>query len=130
MVLLLLFRILIIVAMVLLLYTAYKYIMNPKRKLEVAKDKKQFYFLDYPDNIKKNFFMTYKGFVFEGEKYLGTTENSFDVINISVRAHRPGELKGLEREDLYFLEQEILIRYPYAKVEWIYPVNKLIITKM
>ncbi|MRH42907.1 sigma-w pathway protein ysdB [Aquibacillus halophilus] len=126
----LIFRLLIIIAMIMLLYTAYKYIMNPKRKLEVAKEKKSFYFLDDSDNIKKNLLMTYKGFLFEGEKYLGTTEKSFDVININVHARNPGELKGLERDDLYFLEQEILIRYPHAEIEWKYPINKLVLTKV
>ncbi|WP_186578424.1 sigma-w pathway protein ysdB [Aquibacillus kalidii] len=126
----LIFRLLIIIAMVVLLYTAYKYVMNPKRKLEVAQEKKAFYFLDDPENIKKNFLMTYKGFVFEGEKYLGTTENSFDVVTISIFAHNSDKLKGLERNDLYFLEEEILIRYPYAKIEWRYPINKLVITQI
>lgn len=126
----LLFRLLIFIAMILLLYTAFKYVMNPKRKLEVAKEKKAFYFLDDAENIKKNFLMTYKGITFEGEKYLGTTDNSFDVVTINVFAHNPGELKGLERNDLYFLEEEILIRYPYAKIDWKPPLNKLIITKM
>lgn len=123
------FRFLIFIAIVFLLYTAYKYIINPKRKLEVAKEKKIFYFLDESDNIKKNFLLTYKGILFEGEKYLGTTENSFDVINISVSTRNPGELKGLERNDLYFLEKEILIRYPYATVEWKHPINNLLLIK-
>ncbi|GGM26831.1 sigma-w pathway protein YsdB [Paraliobacillus quinghaiensis] len=123
------FRFLIFIAIIFMLYSAYKYIINPKRKLEVAKDKKVFYFLDESDNIKKNFLMTYKGILFEGEKYLGTTENSFDVINISVSARHPSELKGLERDDLYFLEEEILIRYPYATVEWKNPINKLVLKK-
>jgi cbb3-type cytochrome oxidase subunit 3 len=126
----LLFRLLIFIAMIFLLYTAYKYVMNPKRKLEVAKEKKMFYFLDDVENIKKNFLMTYKGFVFEGEKYLGTTEKSFDVVNVSIFAHNPGQLKGLERDDLYFMEEEILIRYPYAKIEWKHPINKLVITQL
>ncbi|WP_138415402.1 sigma-w pathway protein ysdB [Aquibacillus sediminis] len=123
----LLFRLLLLIAIIFLFYSAYKYLMNPKRKLEVAREKKAFYFHDDPDNVKKNFLMTYKGFLFEGEKYLGTTEDAFDVVNISVHAKHPGQLKGLERADLYFLEEEILIRYPYAKVDWKYPMNKLYI---
>ncbi|WP_077621292.1 sigma-w pathway protein ysdB [Sediminibacillus massiliensis] len=124
-----LFRLLILTAIIFILYTVYKYIINPNRKLEVAKDKKDFYFLDEPDNTKKNFLMTYKGYIFEGEKYLGTTENSFDVVNISVYAKHPAQLKGLERNDLHFMEKEILIRYPYAKVEWKHPLNKLLVLK-
>lgn len=121
----LLFRFLIVIAMIVLIYTAYKYIVNPKRKLEVAQEKNEFYFLDHNDNIKKNFFITYKGFLFEGEKYLGTTEDSFEVINIVIYTRNPEKLKGFERKDIYFLEEEILIRYPHAEVEWKYPINKL-----
>lgn len=123
----LLFRLLIIIALLLLIYTVYKYIVNPQRKLKIAKENGTFYFLDEADNIKKNLLLTYKGFIFEGEKYLGTTENSFDVVNISVYAQNPGELKGLERNDLHFMEKEILIRYPYATVEWQHPINKLLL---
>ncbi len=123
------FRLLLFVAIAFLFYTVYQYIINPKRKLEVAKNKRAFYFLDESDNIKKNFLMTYKGILFEGEKYLGTTENSFDVINISVSTHNPDALKGLERNDLYFLEEEILIHYPYATVEWKQPINSLLLIK-
>lgn len=123
------FRLLLFVAIAFLFYTAYQYIINPKRKLEGAKNKKALYFLDESDNIKKNFLMTYKGILFEGEKYLGTTENSFDVINISVSTHNPEELKGFDRNDLYFLEEEILIHYPYATVEWKHPINSLILIK-
>ncbi|QSS99185.1 sigma-w pathway protein ysdB [Pontibacillus sp. ALD_SL1] len=124
-----LFRFLILLAATLLIYTAYKYIMNPKRKLELAQEKKQFYFLDDPENVKKNFLLTYKGVLFEGEKYLGTTENSFDVVSISVWTRQPNTLKGFERNDLYFVEKEILIHYPYAKVEWKNPVNKLVLSQ-
>ncbi|MDX8046657.1 sigma-w pathway protein ysdB [Gracilibacillus sp. S3-1-1] len=120
-----LFRFLVVIAMIVLIYTAYKYIVNPKRKLEVAQEKGEFFFLDYNDNIKKNFFITYKGFLFEGEKYLGTTEDSFEVINIVMHTRNPEQLKGFERKDLYFLEEEILIRYPHAEIEWKYPINKL-----
>lgn len=120
-----LFRLLVIVAMVVLIYSAYKYIVNPKRKIEVAQEKKEFYFLDQQDNIKKNFFITYKGFMFEGEKYLGTTEDAFEVINITVYTRNPEKLKGFERKDLYFLEEEILIRYPHAEIEWKHPINRL-----
>lgn len=111
--------------MVVLIYTAYKYIVNPKRKLEVAQEKNEFYFLDQSNNIKKNFFITYKGFLFEGEKYLGTTEDSFEVVDIVMHTKNPEQLKGFERKDLYFLEEEILIRYPHAEIEWRHPINRL-----
>ncbi|MFG6116472.1 sigma-w pathway protein ysdB [Halobacillus sp. MO56] len=122
-----LFRLLILLAIIFIFYTIYSYMSSPGRKLELAKQSKTFYFYDDPDNTKQNFLMTYKGVLFEGEKYLGTTENAFEVVNINVSARQPNQLKGIEREDIYFLEKEILIRYPYAAIEWKYPLNRLFI---
>ncbi|UOQ46191.1 sigma-w pathway protein ysdB [Halobacillus salinarum] len=122
-----LFRLLLLIAIAFIVYTVYKFIVNPKRKLEIARDKKDFYFHDNLDNTKQNLLMTYKGYVFEGEKYLGTTDHSLEVVNISVSASNPEQLQGLDREDIYFLEKEILIRYPHASIEWKYPINRLII---
>ncbi|MFD1018984.1 sigma-w pathway protein ysdB [Thalassobacillus hwangdonensis] len=122
-----LFRLLILIAIAFLIYTAYKYIINPRRKLDLAREQKSFYFHDDPSNTKQNFLMTYKGILFEGEKYLGTTENAFEVVNINVSTPDPQGLKGLERNDIYFLEKEILIHYPHAKINWKYPLNRLFI---
>ncbi|WP_226583594.1 sigma-w pathway protein ysdB [Halobacillus litoralis] len=122
-----LFRLLLLIAIAFIIYTAYKFIVNPKRKLELARDRQEFYFHDNKENTKENFLITYKGHVFEGEKYLGTTEDAFEVVTINVSAHNPERLQGLDREDIYFMEKEILIRYPYASIEWKYPVNRLII---
>ncbi|MDY0396940.1 hypothetical protein RWE15_24925 [Virgibacillus halophilus] len=66
-----------------------------------------------------------RGACFEGEKYLGTTEDAFEVVNISVTISNPMELSGMTREDLYFIEKEILIRYPHAKIEWKHPIDQL-----
>ncbi|MFZ3576343.1 sigma-w pathway protein ysdB [Virgibacillus sp. DJP39] len=125
-----LFRILILIAIILLVYTFYQYYQNPKRKLTIAKANNDFYFLDEPSNSKKNLQFVYKGCSFEGEKYLGTTEHAFEVMDIHVFVHEPMELRGFTRDDLYFLEKEILIRYPYSKIEWKHPVNKLVLTQI
>lgn len=125
-----LFRILILFAIVLLIYTGFQYLRNPQRRLLIAKTSNEFYFLDEPNNSKKNVQFVYKGCLFAGEKYLGTTDDSFEVVNMHVVVHDPIELSGLTRDDLYFLEKEILIRYPYAKIEWKHPINQLLLTKM
>jgi hypothetical protein len=122
-----LFRILIVIALALLVYTWIQYYRNPLRKLRIAKAEGDFYFLDDPNNSKKNVLFVYKGCLFEGEKYVGTTEDSFEVVDIHVTVKDPLELSGLRRDDLYFLEEEILIRYPFAKIEWKHPINKLLI---
>ncbi|MGX4669866.1 sigma-w pathway protein ysdB [Cerasibacillus sp. JNUCC 74] len=121
-----LFRILIVIALALLVYTWIQYYRNPLRKLRIAKAEGDFYFLDDPNNSKKNVLFVYKGCLFEGEKYVGTTEDSFEVVDIQVTVKDPLELSGFRRDDLYFLEEEILIRYPFAKIEWKHPINKLL----
>lgn len=124
-----LFRILILMALLLLFYTVLQYLKNPQRRLELAKSNDEFYFVDEANNSKKNLQFVYKGCLFEGEKYLGTTEASFEVVNIQITVRHHMDLKGFTREDLYFLEKEILIRYPHAKVEWKHPINQLLLTK-
>jgi hypothetical protein len=124
-----LFRILIIAAIILLLYSIIQYFRNPERLLQKAKFTSGFYFVDEEWNSKKNIRFVYKRCQFEGEKYVGTTEDSFEIVDIHVTVANPIELQGLTRDDIYFLEKELLIRYPYAKVTWKHPINKLITTK-
>jgi len=121
-----LFRLAILAAIIALIYSALKYAFDPKRRLEQAQKRKQFYFLDTPDNVRKNFLVTYKGVLFEGEKYLGTTEHAFDVVTISITAKNPERLKGFEKNDFYHIEREILTRYPQASIKWKSPINRLL----
>lgn len=124
----LLFRLLILIALVLLVYTIVQYFRNPDRKLQIAKASKTFYIVDDHGNSKKNLQFVYKGCLFEGEKYVGAAEDSFEVVDIHVLARDTDELEGITRDDLYFIEKELLIRYPYATITWKYPINKLILT--
>ncbi|WP_100012004.1 sigma-w pathway protein ysdB [Lentibacillus sediminis] len=130
MVVVILFRILIIIAIALLIYTAVQYFRKPERRLRRAREKESFYFLDDAENSKKNMQFVYKGCLFEGVKYLGTTERSFEVVNIHVSVSDPLDLRGMTRDDLYFLEKEILIRYPDAKIEWKHPISELLLTSI
>jgi hypothetical protein len=109
-----------------LIYRMIKYILNPKRKLELAHEQKRYYYLDDPNNVRKNFFLTYKGVLFEGEKYLGTTEDSFDVVSIFIWPHSTAALKGLVREDFQFIEERIRSHYPYAALDWKSPVKEFL----
>ncbi|HLR14288.1 MAG TPA: sigma-w pathway protein ysdB [Bacillota bacterium] len=121
-----LFRVLIILALFFIFFAAVQYIRSPQRKIQKAKEMYSFYFLDEPEDNKKNLQFTYKGCLFEGEKYLGTTETAFEVVNIDVTVRRPIELRGITKTDLAFLEEEILSKYPYATVNWKHPINQLI----
>ncbi|SFB24536.1 hypothetical protein SAMN04488072_11150 [Lentibacillus halodurans] len=124
----LLFRLLIFIALALLVYTIVQYFRNPDRKLQLAKAANTFYMVDDPGNSKKNIQFVYKSCLFEGEKYIDATEESFEVVDIHVFAHDTDELEGITRDDLYFIEKELLIRYPHAAITWKYPINKLILT--
>lgn len=124
--LIILFRILILIAIVILLYTAKQYYHNPQRKLRKAKRNNNFFFLDEPQNSKKNLQLVYEGCLFEGEKYLGTIDNSFDVVNIHIFVHDKSELLGLKKKDLTILENKISVYYPHATIEWRHPINKLL----
>lgn len=130
MIIVILFRIFILIAIVLLVYTGFQYLQNPQRRLRIAKTSNEFFFMDEPNNSKRNLQFVYKGCLFAGEKYLGTTDDSFEVVNIHIVVDNPMELHGLTRDDLYFMEKEILLRYPHAKIEWKHPINQLILTKL
>jgi cbb3-type cytochrome oxidase subunit 3 len=121
-----LLRLLILIAVIVLLYACFKYLLNPKRKLELAQEQEKFYFFDQKGNVHKNFLLTYKGALFEGEKYLGTTEQSFEVVTVNVSVKDAFKLQGFSKDDFYFIEQEILIMYPHATVNWKSPIKELV----
>ncbi len=121
-----LIRFLLFALILFLIYRTIKFILNPKRKLELAHEQKRFYLLDDPNNVRKNFLLTYKGALFEGEKYLGTTNTQFDVVSIFIWPHSVNALKGFVREDFRFLEQIIQVDYPNAKIDWKSPVKEFI----
>lgn len=124
--LIILFRIFILIAIVILLYTSYQYYLNPQRKMQKAKKNKEFFFLDDPSDSKINLQFVYKGWLFEGEKYLGTTDYSFDVLNIHIFVHDKTELLGLTTQDLDVLEGKINVYYPHATIHWKHPINQLL----
>jgi len=120
-----LFRILIIVTVLLLIYTLIQYIRNPYRKLKKSVRNGTFFFLDEANNAKKNILFTYKGCLFEAEKYLGTTTSAFEVVNIHIFVHEPMVLKGITIDDITFLEKKIIKQYPHAHIEWKHPINNI-----
>ncbi|MFJ8063321.1 sigma-w pathway protein ysdB [Psychrobacillus sp. NPDC096426] len=121
----LLFRLLIIVIIIYAFYKILRYLFDPKRKLDESYEKEQYYFYDDIKNVRKNFFITYKGALFEGEKYLGTTEQAFEVVSIFVWIKDPSKLQGFTKEDFRFLQNEIRMNYPSAKINWKSPIEQL-----
>lgn len=121
-----LFRVLIVISILFLIYTLVQYIRSPDRKLKKSIRQGTHFFLDETNNPKKNILFTYKGCLFEGEKYLGTTMNAFEVVNIDVFVDDPMDLKGITTDDLTFLEGKLMEKYPYAQVEWKHPISNII----
>lgn len=118
-----LFRLLLLLAVIVVIYTVLTYTKDPRRKLESAERRKQFYFHDDPNNARKNFLIAYRGVRFEGEKYVGATENEFVVTSILMRIIEPNELYGLARDDFYKIEREVYTAYPDAEITWQNPVD-------
>ncbi|AJK86843.1 sigma-w pathway protein ysdB [Lysinibacillus fusiformis] len=121
----LLIRFAVIALIIYVFYKAIRYITDPKRKLDEAYEKGQYYFYDDVKNVRKNFFISYKGALFEGEKYLGTTEDAFEVVTIFVGARDTATLQGFTKGDFEYLQQEILLNYPSAKINWKQPIEQL-----
>lgn len=119
------FRLILIGIVIYAFYKLMMYLFDPKRKLDEALEKESYYFYDDAKNVRKNFLITFHGALFEGEKYLGTTEDAFDVVSIFVWAHDTSKLQGLTREDFLFLEKEIRMSYPNASISWKNPIEEL-----
>ncbi len=122
----LLIRFVIFAFIVYLFYRGFSYLTDPKRKLDEAREQERYYFYDDVKNVRKNFFITYKGAIFEGEKYLGTTENSFDIVSIFVWVKDEAKLQGFTKDDFHFLKSEILSNYPNAIISWKNPIEQLL----
>lgn len=120
-----LIRLIVLALIIYLFYRLIRYIVDPKRKLDAALESGTYYFLDDVKNVQKNFFIALRGVLFEGEKYLGTTENSFEVVSIYVWVENPDKLQGFTKEDFQFLEKEILMNYPEARINWKDPIERL-----
>ncbi|MCM3716006.1 sigma-w pathway protein ysdB [Halalkalibacter oceani] len=121
-----LFRFLILLALIILAYSALKYLFHPRRKLEQAHERQQFFFYDDEKDVRKNFLLTYKGVMFEGEKYLGTTEDSFEIVSVYIWARQTDRLNGFSKEDFQFIADDVHLRYPNAKIEWKSPIKELL----
>ena len=120
-----LLRLLILVLIIYVFYKILRYLFDPKRKLDEAYEKEEYYYYDEVKNVRKNFFITYKGALFEGEKYLGTTDQAFEVVSIFIWTKDPAKLQGFTKEDLRFLQNEIKMNYPNAKINWKSPIEQL-----
>ncbi|KIY22163.1 MULTISPECIES: hypothetical protein [Mesobacillus] len=120
----LLLRLIFLLLFLFLIYSGGKYVFHPKRKLELAHEQKRFFLLDDQTNARKNFLVTYKGVLFEGEKYVSITSSALEVVSIFIWPKETSSLKRLVLEDFQFIEQKIRDKYPDAKIDWKSPVKE------
>lgn len=101
--------------LIVLLYITIKNINKPVRKLKSAQKRKTFYMLDDPADVRKNFLLTYKGVLFEGEKY----PNEFlEVTSIFIWIHGNSKQEILRPNDLIEIEKRIQRHYPKTSIDW------------
>jgi hypothetical protein len=104
---------------------AVRSLFTTKRKLEAARKQKRFLLIDEED-VRKNFLLTYKGAVFAGEKYMGPTDNTFDVVSIFIWPENAITLKGLIKDDFFYIDKKIHEYYPHAEIHWKSPVKEFL----
>ncbi|QKS72008.1 sigma-w pathway protein ysdB [Paenalkalicoccus suaedae] len=121
----LLFRLFLLIAVGIIVFSIGKYVLDPKRKLERAKQRGDFYLLDDVDQVRKNVLFTVHGALFYGEKFLGPSEDSFEVVRIAVHTDDIDQLQGMQAQDFVFLEKELTVRYPKAEIEWRSPIKEV-----
>jgi hypothetical protein len=102
-----------------------KTIGTPNRKFKHAVKQKRYYIIDDKNNVRKNFLLTYKGVVLEGEKHIDSDINSFRVDSIYIWTHNSADLTKLDLPDYLFIEQKIHKQYPKAKINWNNPFFEL-----
>ncbi|WKA56183.1 sigma-w pathway protein ysdB [Planococcus shixiaomingii] len=122
-----LIRILVLALIIYLIYRFVSYLIDPRRKLDAAIKANTYYFYDDVRNPRKNFFIAYRGVLFEGEKYVGT-EKSSTVMSIFAWTHESKKLTEFSKDDFLFLEQEIAKNYPQADINWKNPIEQLMKT--
>jgi len=120
-----LLRFVLLFFIVFLFYLGVKLLFKSSRKLEAARKHKRFLILDH-DDVRKNFQLTYKGAVFVGEKYMGAKDNTFDVVSISIWPENTSTLKGMVKEDFFYMDKKILEHYPNAELNWRSPVKEFL----
>ncbi|MGN0514089.1 MAG: hypothetical protein ACI4GD_07405 [Lachnospiraceae bacterium] len=71
--------------------------------------------LDDPADVRRNFFITYKGFLFEGEKY---PDHNSEVVSIFIWQHNHTEKENSCQEEILEIEKRISRHYPAARIDW------------
>ncbi|OCS93049.1 sigma-w pathway protein ysdB [Caryophanon latum] len=122
----LMIRFLLLLVIVYVIYVTLRYLFNNERKLKAAKEKGAFFFEDDAKNVRKNFLLTYKGALFEGEKYMDNVNGTFTVASIFIHATDEFQLDGFTKENFLWIEQQVHLHYPHATIYWNDTIEQLL----
>lgn len=81
--------------------------------------------MDDKSNVHRNMLLTYNGVLFEGEKYMGTTDQAFQIVKIHLWPRHPEGLVGLQKRDFEEIISIIHSVYPHAQITWKSPIREL-----
>lgn len=123
------FKSVILIFVIFLLIGIVRTFLSSVRKLDIALDQKKFAFFDDKKDVHKNFHVTYKGVLFEGEKYIGPLEDRFEVTSIFIFTDMVSGLRGFQKEDFLKIENKIHEFYPHAKIDWKSPIKEFLAKK-
>lgn len=118
-------RTVIVVLILFLLYSSVKYLLSPKRKLKLAHEHKKVFLLDDASDIRKNFLLTYRGVMFEGEKYKGPEHSEPGELSIFIWPKQTAAWNELKQEDRREIENILHQSYPSAVIDWKSPAQDL-----
>lgn len=120
-----LFQIFLVISIMIILYAFFRYFRSAERQLTKAIRLSKYFLLDDYDNVNINLRIAYKGCLFEGEKHLGIANDAYKVIRINMSVYDKFELRGINHEDLLYLEEKIHEHYPHAMIKWLHPISYL-----
>lgn len=120
-----LLRLVLLFLIIFIIFVTVRYFLKPSRKLEAARKHKRFLLIDN-NEVVKNLRLTYNGAVFTGEKYVGASNNTIDVVSITLWPEQPTSIKGMAKEDFYFIEEKIHEKYPVAQINWRSPIHEFL----
>ena len=106
------------ITIIFFLYSGTKRFLSPWRKLYSSQKHQQCYLLDERHNAHKNFTLTYKGLLFEGEKYLRDKNDPESVSSILISTASSADADSLTRDDFLYIKEQVKLHYPEAEIEW------------
>lgn len=122
----LIIRVLLLILICFGIYWCFRYFLHPFRKLNHAIEGKRTMIMDDRSNVHRNILLVYQGVLFEGEKYMGTKDQAFQIVKIHMWPRKNEELVGFKKKDFDEMMRLIHSSYPHAEISWKSPIRELL----